>query len=299
MTKSGKIRSVDLGVRSVDLGEGAASSFQIRQLLSFNYSPAQGEAPEHPHRHNFQELIWIKSGTGKQAIDGETMEIRPSTFYLIAKGQVHQFLEAKDINGFVLRFTEEFRPQFGLSSTQHFSEAYFNNVRAIPALSVDGHQVSDFELLFNLIMKEYKAPEGFGKNAILRHLLQVLLVKIAQYINDDSTKNDPATPVRDDIFKDFLSLLEEYYLTHHDVAFYANALAITPRQLSDRTKRIIGKTAKNAIEERLVLEAKRSLKFTDRSVKEIAYKLGYEDPSYFSKVFKRVTGYTPQDFQTS
>jgi len=72
---------------------------------------------------------------------------------------------------------------------------------------------------------------------------------------------------------------------------------VTPRQLSEIGKRFLGRTAKRMIEERLVLEAKRLLRFTDRPVKRVAYDLGYDDPSHFSKVFKRLTDQAPQDFK--
>ncbi len=281
-------------IRSVDLNDSGIASFHVHPLNDFSYSPSQ---EGRPHRHNFQELIWIESGSGKQAIDGEVMEIASSTFYLIAKGQIHQFLAARDINGFVLRFSDDFKPQYGSTKNHHFSEAFFNNVQAIPTLSIEGNLVSDFGVLFKIIEAEYKKPNAPGKNAILRHLLQVLLIKIVQNIDEETTGEGQANLVHDSVFKNFLSLLEDHYKAHHDVAFYGDTLAITPRQLSDRTKQVTGKTAKQVIEERITLEAKRALKFTDKPIKEIAYDLGYDDPSYFSKVFKRVTNHTPLEFQ--
>ncbi len=284
-------------IPSIDLGDDGAPSFQIRSLVSFNYDPDESPNPELPHRHNFQELIWIKSGSGKQTIDGEMSEISAATFYLIAKGQVHHFLKAKNVDGFVLRFNEEFRPRQEVSPTSHFFESFFNNVRTIQALSIDSERTMEFDALLSLMVKEFEAPRQFGKYAILWNLLQALLIKIAQNLENEKVSEDQSGPERDNIFMDFLALLEEHYKGHHDVAFYAETLAITPRQLSDRTSRMIGKTAKQVIEERLALEAKRAFKFTKMPVKEVAYDLGYEDPSYFSKVFKRVTGHTPQEFQ--
>ena len=284
-------------IKSIELGDDGLPTFQVRQLNLFTYTPDEGAEPEPPHRHNFQELIWIKSGRGRQAVDGQITDIAPATFYLIAKGQVHQFLEAEKINGYVLRFNEEFRLRGSKSNHRHFTESFFNNVRSIPALSVERNQISDFDALFSLIVGEYDTPHRFGRFAILRHLLQVLLIKIAQNL-DAASADGPVDSGHDTVFKDFIALLEEHFKGRHDVAFYADIMAVTARQLSERTKRVIGKTAKQVIEERLVLEAKRALKYTDRSVKEIAYALGYDDPSYFSKVFKKVTGYTPQEFQS-
>lgn len=269
----------------------------MRRFNAFNYDPADSVNPERPHRHNFQELLWIRSGRGRQTIDGEVMEIAPATFYLIAKGQVHHFQKAEEIDGYVLRFGDDFGLERGDGGKRHFSEMLFNNVRTVPSLSVDDGRISEFDELLSFMFREFKAPRGAGKFAILRNLLQALLIKVAQGLGDGADAPDRTATARDGVFMDFLALLEDHYKGHHGVAFYADALAVTPRQLSDRTSRMIGKTAKQVIEERIALEAKRAFKFTEKPVKEVAYDLGYDDPSYFSKVFKRVTGHSPQEFQ--
>ena len=284
-------------IPSIDLDEERGSSFHIHQFVSFDYDPADSPNPETPHRHNFQELIWIKSGRGEQTIDGETSEITPATFYLIAKGQVHHFLKAEKVDGFVLRFSEDFCPEPGENRHRRFLESFFNNVRTLKTLSVDGERVTEFDRLLSIIFREFEAPHRFGKFAILRNLLQALLIKIVQNLDDNDAEVGSLNRVRDNIFIEFLALLEENFKAHHDVAFYTDALTVTARQLSDRTHRAIGKTTKQIIEERIALEAKRAFRFTEKPVKEVAYDLGYEDPSYFSKVFKKVTGRTPQEYQ--
>ncbi len=284
-------------IPSIDLGEGGAFAFSIRSLISFNYDHNESNNPELPHRHNFHELIWIRSGRGVQIIDDVTIEIFPAAFYLIARGQVHHFLNAENINGFVLRFSDEFSPHYEDKPGSHFSDSFFNNVETIQILGIDNDRVLEFDRLLSLLLKEYETRQQFGKDMILRNLLQILLIKIAQNLDHKAATEDREHRTRDTIFIDFLSLLEKHYVKHHDVAFYANALSISPRQLSERTKQAIGRTAKQVIDERLVLEAKRTFRFTESSVKEVAYNLGYDDPSHFSKAFKKVTGHTPQQFQ--
>ena len=101
------------------------------------------------------------------------------------------------------------------------------------------------------------------------------------------------------LFHEFTLLLEAQYSQTHAVADYAQMLNITPRQLSDITRQFVGRTAKHLIEDRLILEARRLLTFTNLSVKEIAHRLGYKDPSHFSKIFKKKTQTTPQDYKTA
>ncbi len=279
----------------MELGPVNGEAFDIRHLENFTYLPKNSAQAERPHRHNFHELIWVRAGNGQQEIDGQKFQVEPLNFYLIAQGQVHQFLKAESVDAYVLRFTDDFRPADHEESKLHFIDVMFNNVRTIPVLQIDPDQVAMFDSLFSMIMREYEAPEAFGGQAVLRHLLYVSLIKIGQAVGERIDSYDD-TDTRDDLFKSFLALLEERFRTHHDVSYYAAELAITPRQLSERTKRVMGKTAKQVIEDRVTLEAKRNLRFTNKSIKSIAYELGYDDPSYFSKVFKRVTSQTPQDF---
>lgn len=284
-------------IPAINLGAGGVLSFQIRTLTNFSYSPTEGIPPEAPHRHNFQELIWIKSGQGTQSIDWDKMAIEPSTFYMIATGQVHQFLEAENIFGFVLRFSEAFIPDAESDSARYYSKYFFNNFNSISIPNNDHQKVTDFNCLLSMMVKESVSNQEPDQNAVLQHLLQVLLIKITQNLDCDRSGKDTANLCQDSVFSGFITLLEKSFKVHHDVTFYARLLAVTLRQLSDRTKRIVGKTAKQVIEERIVLEAKRELRFTGMPVKEVAYDLGYDDPSYFSKVFKKVTGFSPQEYQ--
>ncbi len=279
----------------MELGSDEGEVFFIKHLDQFTYLPKKPEFAESPHRHNFHELIWVRSGKGSQDIDGQLLKVEPLNFYLIAKGQVHQFLQAESVDAYVVRFTDDFRPVGYAESKLHFIDVIFNNVRTIPALQIAFGDVAVFDSLFSMMMREFDAPDGFGKKAVLRHLLYVTLIKIGQTLGERLDEYDEADSP-DDLFQGFLALLEQSFKAHHDVAYYAAELAVTPRQLSERTKRVIGKTAKQLIEDRVTLEAKRNLRFTNKSIKTVAYELGFDDPSYFSKVFKRVTSLTPQNF---
>ena len=96
---------------------------------------------------------------------------------------------------------------------------------------------------------------------------------------------------------EFLGLLNRYYAHHHDVAFYADKLKITPNYLNIIIKRNIGTTAKEQINIQLGLVVKMLLDTTDLSVKEIAGRLHYDDPSYLCRVFKKHTGLSPIQYR--
>ena len=100
------------------------------------------------------------------------------------------------------------------------------------------------------------------------------------------------------LFKKFKYLLDRSFTQNLTVSSYAEQLNITQHHLNDVVKQITGETASSAIRARSVLEAKRLLAYTDNTITEIADHLGYEDPSYFARVFKKDTNMTPAEFKT-
>ncbi len=284
-------------IQTVDFHSRNLSSFHIRSLQSFTYPTALQKITEAPHRHNFQEIIWIKSGSGKQTIDGQMLKIQAQTFYLVARGQVHQFIQGNNIDGYVLRYTDDFLPEQSRPGSRYFQNAIFNNLNSVHTVHVEKAIVSEFEQLLAQMTFEHGGSEKFGKQVILGHMLQILLVKLERLLKTASANDEHSNDDRHDVYREFITALEQHYKNHHKVGYYAKLLGIPARQLSGITKRLVGKTSKQVIEERLVLEAKRYLKFSDQSVKEIAYSLGYEDPSYFSKVFRKLAGVAAHEYK--
>ncbi len=257
------------------------------------------ETHEQPHRHNFQEILWVRSGQGKHAIDGQELTIQPNTFYLIAKGQVHQLITGIDLDGLVIRFTDAFLPNFLSQEVGHYQTVLFNNVTINHTLPVPPDALANFEALLGLLLTEFNTANGRSNREVLRHLLTVLLVKLGKVQKEVVRGWGTAVSPDAQLFHQFTLLLEEKYSQTHAVADYARMLNITPRQLSDISRQFVGRTAKHLIEERLVLEARRLLTFTNLSIKEIAHKLGYKDPSHFSKIFKKNTQTSPQSYKSS
>jgi AraC family transcriptional regulator, transcriptional activator of pobA len=94
-----------------------------------------------------------------------------------------------------------------------------------------------------------------------------------------------------------MPLLEQHFADRHDVQYYADALHMSPANLSRQLQALLGKTTKQLIDERIVLEARRLLQYTPQSVGEIAYALGYSDQFHLSKTFKRLIGVSPQEYR--
>lgn len=282
------------GIRAIDLPGREAGLFLFRPLRRLNVTAAESELP---HRHNFQELIWIRSGRGRHAIDGIPLELVPDTCYFITRGQVHQFLEASDVQGCVVRFADELIPESRGSNAPDYPLAWFNSAGAARGARLEPAEAREFERLFELMAAECRRAPQPGRLDLLAALLRAVLVKFGRALQGGQARAADGAGQRAELFRAFILQLERDYAAHHDVAHYADALGASPRRLTDAVRQCAGASPKQVIEERLLLEARRLLQFTRRSTKEIAYALGFQDPPYFSKVFRRGAGCSPLDYR--
>lgn len=275
-----------------DLQSDDNSSFLIRSILK-NVDPVQMR--EGPHRHNYQELLWIKSGYGRHKIDENILEIEANTFYFVAKGQVHYFIKGDDLEGYLIRFTDDFLQSNILSPRLNYQVNLFNHFAIHQGLTVEAEDLEAFENIMGRMQIEFN-QNRFGKETMLCHLLCQLLISLER-VRQQTTHQRPLPSKNAEFYEKFVVLLEEKFNEEHQVSYYSHQLGVTPRKLSDICRRFNGKTAKVMIRDRLVLEAKRYLHFTNASIKEISYALGFQDPSYFSKVFRVGTGVPPYEFK--
>jgi AraC family transcriptional activator of pobA len=265
-------------------------------IRPFDVQTPPTETHEPPHRHDFQEILWVRAGSGQQAIDGQYLPIQPQTFTLIARRQVHQLISGINLDGLVIRFADAFLPHAPGLTTGHYQMVLFNS-GLNHNLPVSDEETAVFEHLLHQISSEYARRTAPGQYEILRHLLTVLLIKLEQVQNRVVWERGTAVDPDLHLFHQFTTLLEQQYSQTHAVQDYAHALSITPRHLSAISQRFVGSTAKQVIAHRLILEAKRQLTFTNHSIKEIAHALGFKDASYFSKAFKKQTAVAPQSYK--
>ena len=251
---------------------------------------------ERPHRHLYHEILWIRSGSGKHAIDDELIHIKPLTFYWIKQGQIHDFQEGKNLHGFLIRFTNSFLPYDPHTS---LSTSLISQFKNRTSLKIDRTEVPSYERLLTSMYEEYQSEHVHaGRQGILQHLLMALLIMLER---KSHTLSLSAIDVPDHpdkiVFRKFLYMLEEHFRHEHQIGFYASELGVSNRKLSAISKQFAGLTAKQLILECLIREAKRSLAFTQSTLTEITYHLGFEDTAYFCRIFKKQTGKTPQQYK--
>lgn len=248
-----------------------------------------------PHRHNYYEIFFFVEGGGVHLLDYNELEILPNSIHFVSPGQVHQVKRDLKSSGFVLLFSREFFHLKEQNKELIFEFPFFGNKTANPTLTPDKKHFEELLQLVLNIKKEYRSEQDFTAD-IISSYLNILLLKCKQLFEKAQSLQQGDT-TSSTLINRFQILLEKNFNKLHMVSDYAGLLSVTPNRLNDITRKSLGRTASDLIQERILLEAKRLLLHSDISTKEIAAFLSYEDASYFSRFFKKHTGLTPSDFK--
>ncbi|CAI8839711.1 helix-turn-helix domain-containing protein [Chryseobacterium sp. IT-36CA2] len=174
----------------------------------------------------------------------------------------------------------------------------FHNVFEIPFVELDDSETSLIKGLFQNIQDELEWKDSSAEEMIRTYVKQIIIRATRKWKKqnlDNSSVRIPGSEL--DIFRDFSRHLEIHFREKHNVAEYAELLHIAPKTLTHKFKNLNLESPNQFIINRILLEAKRLLFYTDKPVKEIAYDLGYEDPAYFNRLFTNKTGSTPANFK--
>lgn len=238
-----------------------------------------------PHRHSYHEITWVTQGIGTWLVDLEKHEVTGNTICYVAPGQVHQLKADKHTGGYVIAFNTDF-----LFLTGHQSDA-FTQLNVTKLSEETKNEVGE------IVQKMIKEFENFFllRSELLMGLFKIFLIYLARQSNNIGK---PVAQTRNtDLVKKFFSIVDKKYSTHKKVTEYAEHLAVTPNYLNEIVKKVSGFPASYHIQQRIVLEAKRHATYSDSSMKEIAYHLGFDDIAHFSKFFKNVSGQSFTDFK--
>lgn len=172
----------------------------------------------------------------------------------------------------------------------------YNNVFEVPFIELDKNQSSDIQKIMGDIKAEMESQDA-STEEMLRILLKLIILKSTRIWKQQHqlAENEQYSDVQ--FLRKFSKLVEDNYKTRHTVADYADLLAITPKSLSKKIGLLSKDTPNDIIKNRIILESKRLLAHTTLSVKEIAYRLNYEDDAYFVRFFTKNTGTSPTSFR--
>ncbi|OIQ78426.1 HTH-type transcriptional activator RhaS [mine drainage metagenome] len=266
--------------------------------VDFHFAPLEKlkSTLPYPHRHDFYHIVWVTSGTGCHVIDSIKYEVRPNTLFFMAPGQIHDFALSDDATGYTISFSPEFFA-FKMHSRQSLTDIPIYSFENLSnALYVNDVQAQSLRLTMTAMIEEYTAEEA-GHEDVIWSYLRIFLMKASRMaapraVVDLSSRNLLLS-------RRFKSSLEKNFGTMKETTEYARLLKVTERALNEATRQALGSTAAQLIRERVMLEAKRLLLHSEISVAEIADRLGFDDPAYFSRCFKKHTSRSPIEFRQS
>lgn len=176
----------------------------------------------------------------------------------------------------------------------------FHNIFEIPFVELDNEENIIIQQLFQNIEHELESKDSSAEEMIRTYVKQIIIRATRKWKKQNLDNGSIKVPSNEvDIFRDFSRLLEIHFREKHNVSEYAELLHIAPKTLTHKFKSLQLESPNQLIINRIILEAKRLLIYTDKTVKEIAYDLGYEDPAYFNRLFTNKTGNTPAHFKKS
>ncbi len=232
-------------------------------------------------------ILLIEKGSGTHTIDFKEHQVKDQMVFFLAPGQAHQWNLSPDTSGYQILFSMKFL----LSGSQRFP--YFN-LSAAPYLPLTATQYQNLILELKQIEEEELLSDDLHID-LIQTRLQIILLLLKRWYSENFDVHEYAPDHR--IINNFLALLEQHYTAHSEVGFYANEMSVTPNYLNQVCRKKAGITAGDLIRDRILLEAKRLLSLTQLDIKEIAYTLGFNDSSYFSRFFKKYTDLSPQEFR--
>ncbi|MCR5312076.1 MAG: AraC family transcriptional regulator [Bacteroidaceae bacterium] len=251
-----------------------------------------------PHVHTFYEIIWFWDGEGKHTVDFQDYELEANSMFFLSPGQVHHFDGKTRHRGVTIKFCTNFLKDEQADEDIFIKYNVFNAFDSSPYCVIENTEiVEELKLIIQKMLDEHNNMRAFGHTDMLRSLVKIFLINVQRYGNRRGSLPLDSVKPSHRLFVMFRKLVETHFISMHTVKEYADNLNVSTKTLSNSVQECASKSPLTFINDRIILEAKRMLRYTDLMVKEIAFRLGYEDPSYFVKFYKRQTGYLPSEFR--
>ncbi len=251
-----------------------------------------------PHYHDFYSIVIFTGGKGSINICNETYRAYPQTLFLIAPAQIHSYEGLAESDGMIFLFCQDFY-------VEEFSYIRLLNVSSFITSSENRNACNKIEFtlpessslvdILKTIRSEYDhCCPGDNSRIIIRSLLNVFLLKLSGLYENRIGKSTTGDSI---LIHSLTHLIESNFFRERSIGFYAEAINISEKHLNDICNRHFSCGLKSILHERLMQESRKLLVASELSVSEIAYKLNFEDNSYFNKVFRKSTGITPKRFR--
>lgn len=241
-----------------------------------------------PHRHaDLTQLLYIRRGWAEVEMEGVRTRIEEAAIQVVPPLCIHGFRFSERVEGHVLTLANPLLAQ--LEAALDGKQAALRSA----GLHFAGTDRRYLNTLFEAIDREYRTPAP-ARDLLLQSLVGVLAVWVGRQM---LVRQEQRPSRGQELLASFTRLVENDFCRQRSVEDYATHLDITPAYLNTLARRFTGHTAQGVLHQRLLLEAKRQLIYTAMTVSQISDQLGFSEPAYFSRFFKRLTGLSPKDFR--
>ena len=238
------------------------------------------------------KIIWVTAGTMVIELELEEMKIHSHQLVCLAPNQRFRVIQAAE--GCIYQYNREF---YCIVDHDHEISCvgllYYGTFKA-PILQLDEQHQRKFQLLHEVFMDEFDTIDTI-QEAMLRMLLKRLIIICTRLLKEQHASDIGEREL--EVIRKFHLLLEQHFRSRQTVAEYAELLFKSPKTLSNLFSQNGQKPPLKQIQDRIALEAKRLILYTDKSIKEISWELNFEEVAHFSRFFKRNTGFTPTAFR--
>lgn len=234
------------------------------------------------HQHDYYELVWFTNVDKEDTIqiDFGDYPVEADCFYFISARQLHR-IDRTGKQGIVIALTPEFFNSIVEVNVYPRSTFAINSI-------INQRKCDLCRSMVHLITTEYAHGCRYS---LMEAYFKALFIHMGPILSSNPTVGCKRKAA------DLLDLIEDNYVQHRDVSFYAAQMSLSDKAVNDISKKVLGRTIKDVIQDRLVLEIKRKIASGDTSFKEISFQLGFNEPSYFTRFFKQKTGYTPEKYR--
>lgn len=249
------------------------------------------------HRVGFYHILWFQKGNAEHLVDFKPVKMKPNSLLFIGKDSVQRFDSNSRYEGKALLFTDSFFCKTEADTKFLKSSILYNDLFSVSQIQLPPTSTPFLEILGQMEI-ELQKPKDHYQSDILRNLLRTWLLQAERERRQQNFTEVKKGADLDYVMR-FRDLLETQYRSLKQVSGFAEQMNITDKRLNQAISKVLGKTPKQMIDGRVMLEAKRFLAHTSQSVKEIGYELGFEEPTNFIKYFKKHHQATPAEFRAS
>jgi AraC family transcriptional activator of pobA len=249
-----------------------------------------------PNKWSYYRIGFVKKGSGEFITGIHKYKATKNTLVVIPARVITSSRNwSLDLEGYVIFFNMDFFLQ------NNFPHQYIESKKILsssvqPYIHVTDEQAKEVEDIFETILKEQQGNDNHKEELIALKIIELLI--LSERLFEEELHLETNLPAVD-IIKRFIDLLEANFAKERSVGFYAAQLNVHPNYLNSLIKKHTGLTAKESIQNRLLLETKYLLHSTSLSIKEISNQVGFNDPNYFAVFFRRLENMSPGNYRSS